>query len=188
MTYLPKEQSEESGYEAHREQTTRGLVRGHSTFSGLFFQDVGQLVVLAEQLYNFLKAAFTVTDGGKQVTKILMLQQSILTTQEDMLSPVVSFSEVPLQKDLIHSHHQHSIDVIFHSNTWHHGVLSWLILTVKKKGNNIKKQVHLQLQPKGAVIFRSEETAQSIYMVSVLTAVTLLQIGHLFSFISQSVL
>lgn len=74
MTYLPKEQSEESGYEAHREQTSRGLVRRHSTFSGLFLQDVGQLVVASEQLNNFLKAAFTVTDGGKHVTKMFAIQ------------------------------------------------------------------------------------------------------------------
>lgn len=68
INYLPKEQREESGYEAHREQTSRGLVWGHSTFSGLFLQDLRQLVVAAEQLHNVLKAAFTVTDGGKHIT------------------------------------------------------------------------------------------------------------------------
>lgn len=66
------------------------------------------------------------------------LQHGILATQEDMWLPVVSFDEVVLQKDLVHSHNQHSVDIIFYPNTWQHGELSRLILAIR--GNNIKMQ------------------------------------------------
>lgn len=44
-------------------------------------------------------------------------QHGILATQEDMWLPVVSVDEVVLQKDLVHSNNQHSVDIIFYPNT-----------------------------------------------------------------------
>lgn len=57
--FLPEEHSDESWYEAHREQTAGDLVWGHSTFSRFLFQDLRQFVVAFEQLNNPLKVTFT---------------------------------------------------------------------------------------------------------------------------------
>lgn len=44
--------------------------------------------------------------------------------KERWILPVVGFDEVVLHEDLIHSHHQHSVDIILYPNTGSHGKLS----------------------------------------------------------------
>lgn len=44
------------------------------------------------------------------------------------LLPVIGFDEIVLHEHLIHSHHQHSIDIILHPYTGTQGELCWLVL------------------------------------------------------------
>lgn len=82
-------------------------------------------MVAVKELQELFEAAFAATHRAKNVNVSKSLcchyaTKHLQYTTGDSCSPVVSFDKVVLHEDLVHSHHQNSIDIILYANTGSH--------------------------------------------------------------------